>query len=73
MTGGWRVIEHNPEWVRALLPINSRGATWPGWRCGHELENGAGRCTATTFDPDEPADRCACVVPATPPGGTLPQ
>lgn len=57
---GWRIVTHTPVWARTDLPFNNAGATWPGYTCVYELENGAGQCGGTVLDPADDSGEHAC-------------
>ncbi len=57
------IVEHEPEWVPALLPVDAAGTLRPGYRCAHQLENGQGQCPGDTFEIDGAARLThSCVV-----------
>lgn len=57
-----RLVDHEPTWEPALLPVDADGNTAPGFRCTHQLENGNGQCGGNVFNLDEAIGTHSCVV-----------
>ena len=58
----WRLVEHEPAWSPADLPINAAGETRPGFVCTHQLENGGGQCGGNVFHLEDAIGTHSCVV-----------
>jgi hypothetical protein len=59
---GWTMVEHEPEWEPADLPVDSAGNTRPGFICVHELENGAGQCLGNVFQIEDSIGTHCCMI-----------
>jgi len=57
-----RLVEHEPDWVAARLPIDAEGNTRPGFVCVHQLENGNGVCGGSVFVVEDAMGNHSCVV-----------
>lgn len=57
-----KIVEHEPEWAPAELPVNAAGDTRPGFICVHELENGNGPCEGNVFRLEDAVGTHCCVV-----------
>lgn len=60
--GEWRLVDHDPEWVPAMLRFNAAGDTKPGFECVHQLENGNGPCGGNVFEVEQEVAPHTCVV-----------
>lgn len=54
----YKVVSHTPEWITAPLRVDREGHTKPGYLCIHDLENGNGLCSSTTFDLSDTEHSC---------------
>lgn len=57
-----RVVEHEPNWQPAMLQINAKGDTKPGFECVHQLENGMGQCGGNVFRVEDAVGNHSCFV-----------
>ncbi len=59
--GRWEVVDHQPRWEPAQLPVGRHGITMPGFECVHQLENGNGRCGGNVFRIEDAVGTHCCI------------